>query len=60
MWYIIKRKSDNKYLSQISPILWRENNWTENINEAEKLVIGRCQRFIDSFFKEDEFEIIPV
>lgn len=60
MWYHIKRKSDNKYLTKMRLNFWESNEWSENIESADKLVRGRCDSFIRAFRDKDEFEVIPV
>lgn len=60
MWFIIRRNSDGKYLSKIHPIIWDANLWSDEINDSESLVIGRCEKFAEKFFDKDDFDIIEV
>lgn len=58
MWYYIVRKSDNNYVKKLSLSFIESNEWTNDVSEAEKYVIGRCESF-KRRFPEVEVEIIP-
>lgn len=60
MRYRIKRKLDNKYLKKISCFAeWDNNEWVDDIELSEILVIGKCNLFLRKF-PDVEMEIIPV
>jgi hypothetical protein len=58
MWYLIKRNSDNKYLLNFKSMARLDvNDWTDNINLAQKLTQCRCNIFL-SRFPNDDLEVI--
>jgi hypothetical protein len=59
MWYIIKRESDNKYLSELTLTHYDDVVWSDEIQEARKLRQNLCDAFTRKF-KNDVFLIIEV
>lgn len=60
MWYYIRRKSDNNYLTRFKLSFWESTEWSDEIELAECVIIGKCQTFMRKFDSNDEFELIPV
>lgn len=60
MWYCIRRKSDNKYLTKFKLSFWESTEWSLDIELAEQVVIGRCEMFTRKFSEQDDFDIIQL
>jgi hypothetical protein len=59
MWNIIKRKSDGMYLKKFKPSIIDNCEWTDNLEDAQSLVIGMCELF-KRRFEDVEIEIIKI
>ncbi len=55
MLYVIKRESDNKYISKFTIVDYNLTEWTDNYEEASKLKMGYCKGFLKKFSDKDVF-----